>query len=156
VLEGRDAGTVVEADLSEWYRDLFAPSVTAGILKASQLAGYRSSPVYIRQSQHVPMSAGAARDCMPVFFEFLREEHNPLVRVVLGHFIFVFIHPFADGNGRTARFLMNVMLAAAGRPWTVLKVDNRDAYMASLERASVHEDIWLFIQFLATAVEDQG
>jgi len=50
VLEGADAGEVVERDLSDWYRNLFAPSVTAGILKASQLAGYRSSPVYIRQS----------------------------------------------------------------------------------------------------------
>ena len=59
VLEGADAGEVVERDLSDWYRNLFAPSVTAGILKASQLAGYRSSPVYIRQSQHVPMSPEA-------------------------------------------------------------------------------------------------
>ena len=32
----------------------------------------------------------------------------------LGHFIFVFIHPFLDGNGRIARFLMNVMMAAVG------------------------------------------
>lgn len=155
VLEGKDAGEVVEADLSEWYRSLFAPSVTAGILKASQLAGYRGSPVYIRQSQHVPMSVEAVRDCMPVFFELLREEKNPIVRVVLGHFIFVFIHPFPDGNGRTARFMMNVMLAAAGRPWTVIKVDKRDEYMASLERASVHEDIQPFAKFLAKEMDDQ-
>ena len=149
VLEGADAGEVVERDLSEWYRNLFAPSVTAGILKASQLAGYRSSPVYIRQSQHVPMSPEAVRDCMPVFFDLLKAEDDPTVRIVLGHFIFVFIHPFLDGNGRIARFLMNVMMAAAGQPWTVIKLEQRAAYMAALETASVKEDIRPFAAFLA-------
>jgi Fic family protein len=90
-----------------------------------------------------------------VFFELLRAESNPAVRVVLGHFIFVFIHPFLDGNGRTARFLMNVMLAAAGHPWTVIKVDNRAAYMAALEAASVQEDIVPFAKFLADALRVQ-
>ena len=143
------AGEVVERDLSDWYRNLFAPSVTAGILKASQLAGYRSSPVYIRQSQHVPMSPEAVRDCMPVFFDLLKAEDDPTVRIVLGHFIFVFIHPFLDGNGRIARFLMNVMMAAAGQPWTVIKLEQRAAYMAALETASVREDIRPFAAFLA-------
>jgi hypothetical protein len=149
VLEGADAGEVVERDLSDWYRNLFAPSVTAGILKASQLAGFRSSPVYIRQSQHVPMSPEAVRDCMPVFFDLLKAEDDPTVRIVLGHFIFVFIHPFLDGNGRIARFLMNVMMAAAGQPWTVIKLEQRAAYMAALETASVKEDIRPFAAFLA-------
>ena len=149
VLEGADAGEVVERDLGDWYRNLFAPSVTAGILKASQLAGYRSSPVYIRQSQHVPMSPEAVRDCMPVFFDLLKAEDDPTVRIVLGHFIFVFIHPFLDGNGRIARFLMNVMMAAAGQPWTVIKLEQRAAYMAALETASVKEDIRPFAAFLA-------
>ena len=149
VLEGADAGEVVERDLSDWYRNLFAPSVTAGILKASQLAGFRSSPVYIRQSQHVPMSPEAVRDCMPVFFDLLKAEDDPTVRIVLGHFIFVFIHPFLDGNGRIARFLMNVMMAAAGQPWTVIKLEQRAAYMAALETASVREDIRPFAAFLA-------
>ncbi|WP_380058936.1 Fic family protein (plasmid) [Falsihalocynthiibacter sp. SS001] len=153
VLEGQDAAEVVEADLGDWYRALFAPSVTAGILKASHLAGYRNAPVYIRQSQHVPMSVEAVRDCMPVFFELLRAETEPYVRIVLGHFIFVFIHPFVDGNGRTARFLMNVMMAAAGLPWTVIHVEDRDAYMASLEAASVSEDILPFAKFIAAAME---
>ena len=149
VLEGADAGEVAERDLSDWYRNLFAPSVTAGILKASQLAGYRSSPVYIRQSQHVPMSPEAVRNCMPVFFDLLKEERDPVVRIVLGHFIFVFIHPFLDGNGRIARFLMNVMMAAAGQPWTIIKIEQRRAYMNALEAASVQGDIRPFAAFLA-------
>jgi Fic family protein len=86
---------------------------------------------------HVPPNYEAVRDAMPVFFEMLSEETDAAVRVVLGHFIFVYIHPYMDGNGRTGRFLMNVMLAAAGYPWTVVPVQRRDAYMAALEDASV-------------------
>jgi Fic family protein len=61
--------------------------------------------------------------CMPAFFDHLREEEHPGVRTVLGHWVFVYIHPYLDGNGRMGRFLMNVMLASGGYPWTVVPVD---------------------------------
>ena len=85
-------------------------------LRPADLAGYRSNPVFIRRSMHVPPSSEAVRDAMPVFFEMLAEEPEPSVRVVLGHFVFVHIHPYTAGNGRIGRFLMNVMLAAGGYP----------------------------------------
>lgn len=151
ILNGENPGDIVEKDLSDWYRSLFAPSVKAGILRASQLAGYRGAPVYIRQSQHVPMNVEAVRDCMPVFFDLLKAEQNPAARIVLGHFIFVFIHPFLDGNGRIARFLMNVMMASAGQTWTIIRVEHRAEYMAALETASVQGDIRPFAAFLAKA-----
>lgn len=97
----------------------------------------------------MPLNAEAVRDAMPVFFDLLREESDPAVRIVLGHFIFVYIHPYSDGNGRTGRFLMNVMNAAAGYPWTVVSVQSRAQYMAALEAASVDQDIGPFAAFLA-------
>ena len=42
---------------------------------------------------HVPLNRDAVRDTMPAFFDLLREEPHPAIRVVLGHFIFVYIHP---------------------------------------------------------------
>ncbi|MFX4493710.1 Fic family protein, partial [Acinetobacter baumannii] len=90
-----------------WYRELFAPSVTAGLLKASDLAGYRNHQVYIGNSKHTPLNKEAVREAMPTLFELLQEEPEASVRAVLGHFIFVFIHPYMDGNGRMGRFLMN-------------------------------------------------
>ena len=133
---------------------LFGPNVTAGLISAVDLAGYRSGPAYIRRSMHVPPPREAVRDCMPVLFDLLREETEPSVRVVLGHFIFVYIHPYVDGNGRMGRFLMNTMLASGGYPWTVIPVEQRDAYMAALEEASVGQNIVPFAEFLARLVDD--
>lgn len=84
---------------------------------------------------------------MPVFFDLLKEEDNPVVRIVLGHFIFLFIHPFLDGNGRLARCLMNVMMAAVGQLWTVIGVEEKNAYIRALEAASVQGDIQPFAAF---------
>ncbi len=149
VLSGASAGDTADADHGNWYRELFSPSITAGILQPGDLAGYRNGPVYIRQSMHTPPAKEAVRDLMPAFFDLLREEEDPAVRVVLGHFMFVFIHPYFDGNGRMGRFLMNVMMASGGYPWTVITVDGRDHYMAALEQASVHKNIKPFTEFLA-------
>jgi fido (protein-threonine AMPylation protein) len=153
VLQGENAGAVADDDHRTWYRQLFAPSVTAGLIKPVDLAGYRNGPVYIRKSMHVPLNRDALRDAMPTFFDLLREETDPAARVVLGHFIFVYIHPYIDGNGRIGRFLMNVMMASGGYPWTVIPVENRTAYLHALEKASVGEDIAPFADFVAGLVE---
>ncbi|HEY9120541.1 MAG TPA: Fic family protein [Marinobacter sp.] len=149
ILNGANAGEVISADHRDWYREMFAPSVVAGILKAGDLAGYRNGDVFIRRSMHVPLKPDAVRDAMPALMDMLREEKEAAVRVVLGHFIFVYIHPYMDGNGRMGRFLMNVMLASGGYPWLVLPVDHRAAYMEALEAASVDGDIVPFAKFLA-------
>lgn len=59
----------------------------------------------------------------------------------------------ANGNGRMARFLMNVMLASGGYPWTVIHVEDRSAYLAALESASVDGDMRPLARFLAAQVE---
>ena len=153
VLHGDNPGLVADEDHGTWRREMFAPSVTAGLLKPADLAGYRNGQVYIRRSMHVPLNREAVGDAMPAFFDLLREEKDPAVRVVLGHFVFVYIHPYMDGNGRMGRFLMNLMLASGGYPWTVIPVGDRTIYMEALEKASVGEDIVPFTDLLAGLVE---
>jgi hypothetical protein len=155
LLRGESAGAVVADDHAEWYRQLFGPSVSAGLARPSDLAGYRGGPVYIRRSMHVPPPREAVRDCMPILFELLEQESEPAVRVALGHFMFVYIHPYMDGNGRMGRFLMNAMLASGGYPWTIVPVERRDDYMAALEAASVGQDIKPVAVFLAKLVKDR-
>ncbi len=153
VLNGENPGLVADEDHGTWHREMFGPSVTAGLLKPADLAGYRNGQVYIRRSMHVPLNREAVRDAMPALFDLLREEKDPAARGVLGHFVFVYIHPYMDGNGRMGRFLMNLMLASGGYPWTFIPVGDRKIYMEALEKASVGEDIVPFADFLSGRVK---
>jgi hypothetical protein len=141
--------------LSSWYRALFSPSVTAGILKPSDLAGWRNDQVFIRGALHVPLSKEAVRDCMPVFFELLASEPHSAVRAVLGHFFFVYIHPYMDGNGRLARFIFNAMLVTGGYVWTIVPLQQRRPYMAALEQASSYQNVKPLAKFFADLVREQ-
>lgn len=152
IISGANAGTLVRTTHREWYRELFQPCVAAGLLTPGALAGYRNDAVYLRTSRYVPPRWEAVRDAMPALFDLLENEHVPGVRAVLGHWLFGYIHPYPDGNGRMARFLMNAMLASGGYPWTVIRVEDRNIYLAALDRASIDADIRPFATFIAERV----
>jgi Fic family protein len=149
VLERGGDATVVREVHREWYRQLFAPNVQAGLLDATLLAGYRTQPVFLRNSRHIPPRAEIVGHAMEALFDLVESEPAPAVRAVLGHWLFGYVHPFPDGNGRIARFVMNTLLAAGGFPWTVIRVEDRDAYLSALERASVDGDLRPFARFVA-------
>ena len=153
VIGGDDASVHARAAHQDWYRELFQPSVAAGLVPASALAGYRNGPVFLCGSRHVPPRWESVRDAMPAYFDLLESEAEPSVKAVLGHWLFGYIHPYADGNGRLARFVMNALLASGGYPWTVIHVDDRDAYLAALERASIEQDVEPFARLVARRVE---
>ena len=153
VLQGKNAGEAVKTDHSTWYIQMWMPFAAVGILQREDLVGYRTGQVYIRGSQHIPLNSKAVRDAMPVLFELLKNEPHPAARAVLGHFFFVFIHPYMDGNGRMGRFILNVMLASGGYNWTVIPVERRLEYMKALEKASVEGDISDFTKVIASLVK---
>lgn len=156
ILNGSNPGETVANDFDKWHFELFQPCITAGIIKASDLFGYRNHQVYIRNSKHTPLNPDALRDAMSTFCDLLSKETNGFVRAVLGHFFFVYIHPYMDGNGRTARFVMNTMLVTSGFPWTIIPVEERDNYMASLEKASVGGDVSAFAGFISSLIKKIG
>ena len=61
-----------------------------------------------------------------------------------------------DGNGRLARFLMNLMLATAGYVWTVIPVERRNDYMSGLEQASSFAKVAPFASFIAELAKAQA
>jgi fido (protein-threonine AMPylation protein) len=153
VIAGENAAALVRAVHNDWYRELFQPSVTAGLLEAGSLAGYRNTPVFLRGSRYVPPRWEAVRDAMPAFFDLLEKEPEASVRAVLGHWLFGYIHPYSDGNGRMARFLMNIMLASGGYPWTVIRIRDRKSYLSALDRTSIEMDIHPFATFIGHRVQ---
>lgn len=154
VLAKENSGLVAKRDHHDWYAELFGPSVTAGIVEASQLAGYRRGPIFIRNSMHTPLPSEALLDSLEALWDMLEAEPEACVRAVLGHHLFVFIHPYYDGNGRIGRFLMNTLLASGGYPWTVIRMSRRDAYMKALEAASVKGQITPLAEFIAQEMQE--
>jgi fido (protein-threonine AMPylation protein) len=152
LIEGAEPGAFVREAHRDWFREMFQPLVAAGLMRPAALAGYRGHPVYIRGSRHVPPRWETVPDAMTALFDLLQEETDSSVRAVLGHWMVGYIHPYPDGNGRMARFLMNAMLASGGYPWTVIRMEDRDKYMSALESASIDSDIRPFAAFIAERV----
>jgi Fic family protein len=94
-------------------------------------------------------------EAMAALFDLIDGETAAAVRAVLGHWLFGYVHPFPDGNGRVARFVMNALLAG-GYPWTIIQVDDRDEYLATLETASVASDVRPFARFVAKQMQRTG
>ena len=151
ILKGEQSAEVVEAEHLNWYRALFQPSLAAGIVKPENMAGYRQHFLHIRGSRHTPVNWELVPDAREAFCDCLKQEKDPRVRAILGHFLFTFIHPLPDGNGRSGRSIMNTMLASGGIPWTIIPVDRRVEYMQALENASSDGDIVPFDKMVPTA-----
>lgn len=61
---------------------------------------------------------------------------HPVELAALVHYKFIIIHPFIDGNGRTARILMNLILMRAGFPPVIIKLEERARYYETLKMAN--------------------
>ncbi|MFC1589436.1 Fic family protein [Pseudomonadota bacterium] len=149
-----DINYLIDVGITQWYTSLFKPCVTAGIISEFDLAGYRKGPIYIRSSRHVPPASEQLMDCMTALKECIDEEESFAVKAILGHLFFGYIHPFFDGNGRTARFLMNFLFIIGGYNWVVIKQETKGRYLAALEAASVDKNITPFVEFILDTIKN--
>ena len=104
----------------------------------SQYAGrYRDIQVRISGSSHTPPEAIQLPQLMEQFAKkrLFYVEGHPVEQAALAHFDFVSIHPFVDGNGRTARLLMNLVLLKNGFPPAVILKNDRKKYYDCLKKA---------------------
>lgn len=149
-----DLNYLIDVGITQWYTALFKPCVTSGIISELDLAGYRKGPIYIRGSRHTPPASEQLMDCMTALKECIAEEDSFLVKAILGHLFFGYIHPYFDGNGRTARFLMNFLLIIGGYRWVVIKTETKLAYLAALESASIGKNIQPFVDFILDTIQE--
>lgn len=116
---------------------------------------YRSSNVFIGGASHTPPDAFEVPALMNELMQWLHKSDRKLHRIELAalfHHKLVHIHPFFDGNGRTARLAMNVLLMQSGYPLAIILKNDRKHYYRVLDRAD-QGDFEPLIRFVARAVE---
>lgn len=117
---------------------------------------YRQTEVFIRgvsdvilpQPYQVPIK-------MRQLIEWLEGQQatHPVQVAAEAHFRFVSIHPFIDGNGRTGRLLMNLVLLLNGYPLTVIRAEERQEYLESLHTLQIRNDGTDYYGLVYKAVE---
>ncbi|MBS1376579.1 MAG: Fic family protein [Desulfovibrionaceae bacterium] len=113
---------------------------------------YRRMNVLISGAGHIPPPAERVLEKMEAFFRWYgaaRGALHPVEFAARVHADFVNIHPFKDGNGRTARLIMNFELMRAGFPTVIVPVDARPDYYRNLDIAATQGDYLPFVMQIA-------
>jgi Fic family protein len=115
---------------------------------------FRNTQVYV--GSFTPVHPNNVQKEMVDFIQWLNEDDtlriHPVELAAIAHYKFVFIHPFVDGNGRTARLLMNLILMQAGFPPVIIFVEDRLRYYETLKMAN-EGDLRPFIRFIAATTD---
>lgn len=116
---------------------------------------YRNVDVYISGAQHTPPSPGEMYRQIKNFYIDLQADGrgNSIETAAWGHAEFVKIHPFADGNGRTSRLIMNYLLMSGGYLPISVPKESRLKYFECLEEYAIHGDLSMFVSFIAELEE---
>jgi Fic family protein len=150
----------------DWARGHAGPVDEAAILRlhAHILAGiddanagrYRSVPVRIAGSATILPNPRKVPDLMAAFGAWLAApdaDMHPVALAGEAHYRLVTIHPFTDGNGRTARLLMTLLLARAGYPPALIGPEERLPYIEALEAAQTGGSRTAYDHLIARAAE---
>lgn len=116
---------------------------------------YRNVPVAIAGSDVELPDPLKVPELMEEFFTWLKtkSDTHPAIVAADAHYKLVRIHPYVDGNGRTARLLMNLLLMQANYPITVIGNDKREDYINALEKAHMTSDLDDFYSLVVKAVD---
>jgi excisionase family DNA binding protein len=116
---------------------------------------YRTVAVRLRGSETILPNALKVPELMEEFLAFLQNESsdNPIKIAIEAHFKLVSIHPFVDGNGRTSRLLMNLLLMQEGYPPAIIRKEDRDAYLTSLEKGQTKNDLNDYYTLMFEAID---
>ncbi len=121
---------------------------------------YRIKPVGIRKSDGTiyqftdPLKIQEEMDDFISWLQNDIKDLDPITLATQVHYKFVTVHPFIDGNGRTARLLMNLILIQNGYPSAVIKVSNRVEYIQAIEKAQNENILDDFSIVIAKAVDE--
>ena len=141
--------TITENDILKLHK-LFYKHIDED--KAGQ---YRESKVIITGSEFIPPAPDKISDLMKEFCNTileLKKKYHPVEFAAILHEKLVSIHPFVDGNGRTARLLMNLALLQSGYVITIIPPIRRNDYILGLKEAQINGNNKPFINFISEMV----
>ena len=127
-------------------------------IKDVNSGAYRNVNVYISGSKHTPPSHIVVLEKMQqLMFWYNNESKNlhPIERAAILHGKFVTIHPFIDGNGRTARLLLNFELMKNNYPPIIIKIEDREKYFDTLEEGNMSDNWDTFTEFIKEKCEER-
>jgi Fic family protein len=117
---------------------------------------YRTTQVYIKGSQTVPVAPHTLYTLMPdLVCAHNNSELHPILKASVFHVLFENIHPFADGNGRAGRNILNYMLIQAGYPPIAIRHDKSIGYIKSLEKWQIENDPDDFLALVANSIRNE-
>ena len=114
---------------------------------------YRNISVRISGSAVILPNPMKVPDLMTEFEKYLQTEKDVITRAIMGHFKFVSIHPFVDGNGRMGRLLMNLILLQNGLWPIIIRPRDRKKYISSIEKGQLTQDTTTYEEFMYKALE---
>ncbi|MCC7570350.1 Fic family protein [Candidatus Micrarchaeota archaeon] len=115
---------------------------------------YRKWGVKITGTNYTPPNPAKVPRLMQEIFSLFNSKTAELIETGARiHMKFVDIHPFVDGNGRTARLLLNLYFMRHGYPPVIILRAERSKYIRSIVSAQTKGDFQPFINFIAKAVE---
>jgi Fic family protein len=126
----------------------------------SENAGiYRKVPVYVKKKDNSIFKFPEPfliDNLMIEFFEWFIGDHDthPVLFAVEAHTGFVSIHPFVDGNGRTARLILNLLLFQFGFPPAIIKVTERAEYLDAIDEWDKNGNIILIASLVANCLKE--
>lgn len=118
---------------------------------------YRTENVIISGATHIPPESVIVPELMEKLiyrYDEWKEKYHPIVVVALLHAEFVKIHPFIDGNGRTARLLMNFETMKNGYPPIIIKTEERHKYYDALDKGAMTGDYTDFVKMVTKQAEE--
>ena len=119
---------------------------------------YRNNAVYISGSKHIPPQPYLVSEKMEELMLWYNKESkniHPIERAAILHGEFVSIHPFIDGNGRTARLLLNFELMKNNYPAIIIEIEEREKYFDALEVGNLSGNWDKFTEFVREKCEER-
>lgn len=127
----RNSGGLTERDILDVHALVLAD------IDAASAGRFRSDRVLIKGTRFIPPGSQKFSVLVPRLLELANQPGvHPVLRAAELHYNLVAVHPFNDGNGRTARILMNHHLLRRGYPHSIIEVERRAEYLAALEEAN--------------------